>query len=645
MRIYNDQALMLMVLFDSSQPVNGAQMSQILGVGVKTVKKEIGILNGLCQENGCFITSITGSGYVLSISDQQKFARFYRRVTFSFHHRRLYRNEQAERVHAILRTVLTQRGGFVPQIAAECHCSASTISRDMKLVRQRLDAYGLKLCNRTNRGMTLEGSEWDIRLAILNEEYRFRTMENTTVYPRDEAFAKLFGDYGVFYRSIPPIVEAVLAENDYVVPYNFLQMFINGILLTGSLHSERAGLKADAERLYRYPCQRQRDIVKQIFARLDDRAVPAPEDEEIQAAAVYLRAVHSFSYDAFLETRDHARTAQLAADFLDFLGQFYDIENVDTTTFRMDLCCQLTELARRCEYNIHLNSQDTVHLLRDGITTLDMCALLGLYLRHRSDIACSGNDLAGFYYIFAGLMNGMKAAHLSRALLISRDGYYCSRNLADRFRASADAGIEVRPLAYLDLAKTDLTEYQAIITDISRVRNSYSDRINVIDLHYFRRSGDLTAVQREILYTERQKQDFFRPEDLYYADDIRSMADVRQFIRDRILLPGEDADLYLSMLDQRSSVFSPRRNYQLLLMNTIGDILGRNFLKVIILTNSFVYEDSPVNKIVVYNLCQGQIVANQIYVNAIAALLHTFGFLATYDRYQDYQQLRQIFLP
>lgn len=76
MGLYHDQATILIQLFHSNQPLGGDLLCQKIGIGLRTLKKEIDLINDICMQNGCSIRSKMGEGYFLEVSDPAAFEMF-----------------------------------------------------------------------------------------------------------------------------------------------------------------------------------------------------------------------------------------------------------------------------------------------------------------------------------------------------------------------------------------------------------------------------------------------------------------------------------------------------------------------------------------------------------------------------------------
>lgn len=641
MQIYRDQVRIFDFLFYLEEPVSGLVMSNMLNCGPKTLKKEIDILNNICVKNGFEIESVVGKGYRIKVYNKALYEEFRRYVLDKYNLQRLYRNFSSERMHYIIRQLLINGSIYIQDIAIDCGCSESTINRDMNKLKERLAEYSLITKNHTNKGTVLYGSEWNRRLALINEEYLFRTFENTYHFKKDEIFNQLFHYSKGLKNFLRQLLTSSLETRGYLVPYSMISGVSNMIILTIT----RSRFSNDLSTIFS-SCssfELEREIIKEVIKDVPQIYSHDFTDTEISAIAAYLASGRVFRFSEFLRVKNHQQIEAYVEEFIQLLNSRVKIDCLDLTQLNMDLCCEIYHLKIKTDFNLHTTRHDINQFINDGIFHLDMCALLYSFLSEKTGIRCIPNDVAHFYYIFSSLRAECDRVYRKKMIIVMREGLYAARAIAEKFKKmSGEGNIDVVPTSYIDLKKTDMNGIDCIATNIDALSNYYPGKL-MADVHYFRDPSRVQKIVKQIMCSEECfRKNYFKKEDIHYTEEINSIDELYDYLKENILLDGDDKEEYISQLKQKESIFSSQRVNQIILLNTIGDILGRSFIKIIVLDKCFEFKNSPMRYIVVYNIQNPRVDKYYFYSSLIANLLHTRKLILIKDRDSDYETLSDI---
>lgn len=640
MELFRRQVIILVTLFNAREPVSGVVLSQKSGLSLNTLKKEIDDLNHNCSGFGFEILSKTGSGYEISITDRSKFFPYRRQIQSRFYRNLFFRDSQTDRVHFIIRHMLSNESLFVDDIADECFCSVSTINRDMRAVKTRLERKGLKIVNHTNRGMKLEGSEWNLRLAFVDEYHIYQDFESAYHFQED-SFERLMLEGTAARSNIEKSVRSVLQQFHYPLSYNSIRDFNNLMVLTITRQKFLDSLLIDQEKFEKLDAALEQEIIRQILAKIRTVQQVSLSVCEIASLASYMKASRILTH-ARLDHEDEKEEALAYADgFLKELEAAMDLEDIDTKGLRLDLACNLLMLKRKGILNMHTSYSDVANFRRDGLISLDYCTLLYQWIRENTDIICDERDILSVYYVFSYFSKTRDIYFRKRVLVVSRYGMYSSRALAYQLTRMNKSGetIEWIPCEYLNIRNFDLGEIDCIATDIEGLQQEFPDKL-VVGVHYFRTTEQINEVTRRInMPREKFRSEIFTPDDVIYADKIRNMASIEDLIQEEILLPEEDADLFIKEMQNHYHVYTPFRQNQLMILNTGRDVIGRDFLKVVIMKRPYKENDQLISAIIIYNVAGRRLERTSYIGERIARILHANGLAFTMDRMQDYELL------
>lgn len=91
---------------------------------------------------------------------------------------------------------------LIDDLAFDINVSRSTLNKDLKILRNILSEYNLKLTGKANTGITILGREYDIRRFILENTYDMIYSSNILDSDIDQAFFNIMNHHGVEMTSI-----------------------------------------------------------------------------------------------------------------------------------------------------------------------------------------------------------------------------------------------------------------------------------------------------------------------------------------------------------------------------------------------------------------------------------------------------------
>ncbi len=645
-KLYRDDAEILIVLMNSSEPVSGAVLCEKTSFGIKTLKGEIKYLNQMCQENGCIIRSVTGSGYLLEVEDEDVFEKFRIYLEGKYYNNMLYRNAKSERVHFIIRRILANGKVYIQDLALQCLCSESTISRDMKDVKERLNSYNLSISNHTNHGIILTGREWNIRLAIVNEYNLYHTFVKVEYLDTEPDFAKMLLADGAYNQMVKDRVSLILSNVSYHLPHTTGYKLANLMILAITRRKNADGLSESADLFMKIECEYEKEIIQQAFDNLPSLARIQLNALESQSLAAYLKSNRVYKYSEFLSDvreEDRIKVTETVDGFLAYVNEFVDISPLDTTVIRKDMCCELTRFMYRNMLEVQPGVSYADNFRRDGLITYDLCMLLYKYLNTRTDIRLTRDDCVQFYYIFSDFLNLTSQVRKKTILIVTRTGFYSSRNLANRISNNAVLkNIVFIPMEHTRLNEVNMSEVDGIVTDIREIRERYNYKNNY-DIQNFRRYDEISRFVNQIrIPLNYLRNELLTVNDIYYSDEIRTENDFFRYLKETILEDCAGSKQYMEAINDKAEISDARRINNFAVYNLVHDYLGRDFIKIIFLSNEMSIGNDKIDKIIIFNAKGSSIIHLSEISEIVAKLLHANDLLSSFDLEKDHKLIESI---
>ncbi len=641
MKIFRDQAAILVILFNTTRYISGAVLADYSRIGIKTLKKDVDYLNDICKDNGCEIISKVGIGYQLDIYDKKLYYEFRNEIERKYYSFYFYCNAQSERIHYIIRQLLIKGGINIQYLMDKCNYSESTIRRDLSALKKKVENYQLTFINKTNKGMYLIGDEWNIRLLLVNENYIYNNFDK--VYFLDkEAIDDVFMNHHGFREMVYFKLYKALQESNYYVSYESLTNIGDMVLVTLKRKKNSRKLK-DNPVFKNVDLEEEKRIVLSLFNSIEGEGDSALDNTELNYLAAYLKGYKVFRYYEFEKLAISNNVSNIVNGFLDYLNAYYDISSYDMTVLRKDLCCEIASMLIRTGFGVHINPKLISQFKQDGLLNLDLCSLLYRYLRENTTIDCNPNDTAMLYYSFSLFAKERGKNHRIKIMVVSKNGYFVSRTMAYQFETLIGAGysIEFIPVEYLRIKEEEIRDIAGFITDVDCLKQQFPT-FPVVDSHFLRRKSEIRKAVNEIIYNSvLNKDNIFTGKDIYYVDSFNNIKDIEKYIREHILKADEDKDLFFKEFYKRDAVYTSKRN-NMLLVNTVGDFIGRTFIAFISLKDFMAYDKDFINKVVVYNIAGKSIYQVGLISKRIAQLIHSYDFMFTGDREEDFAMVQRI---
>lgn len=169
------EKLILNELINSSKPITSDTLSEIANVTSRTIREDVRKIKYEIKNHGANIESHSGIGYKLIIINYRLFNEFLN--TLRIKEVSQYEdipNDSDDRINYLIKKLITIDFSVkIEDLMDELCVSRSTLTSELKEVRKKVEKYDLKLIQKPNYGLQIEGTEISRRLCI--SEYFFHT--------------------------------------------------------------------------------------------------------------------------------------------------------------------------------------------------------------------------------------------------------------------------------------------------------------------------------------------------------------------------------------------------------------------------------------------------------------------------------------
>lgn len=169
------QQQIFMYFYDANDFLTSKKLSSLLNISSKTIRNEIKNINYLIA-SFAKIESLPGKGYQLVIIDHEQLNKFQKQL-----HKEKFDyipTTPLERAYYILGLMLKKQEFIkIDDLSELLYIDRTSISRSLKIIREILERYNLKLIQKAKKGIKITGDEFCYRQCMA--EYVYHNLEIT----------------------------------------------------------------------------------------------------------------------------------------------------------------------------------------------------------------------------------------------------------------------------------------------------------------------------------------------------------------------------------------------------------------------------------------------------------------------------------
>ena len=218
--INKNEKLIIKVLLEKNKIISSKDIACSIGISESSVKHSIKYVRCFLQNYDASLVSIPGMGFRLEIDSESKDKLIEdindEDVSSQFHNRKFY----------ILSILFKNKSNYTIQIFADdLNVSRHVILKDLQEIENWLDFFKIKLLRVKNKGVYIEGDEYDIRQAIIynnNEQAEF--LKKNLERPNDLDFRISHTFYNYFskiYNTDIYEIECILVDIETRLQFHF----------------------------------------------------------------------------------------------------------------------------------------------------------------------------------------------------------------------------------------------------------------------------------------------------------------------------------------------------------------------------------------------------------------------------------------
>ncbi len=536
-------------LMKEKEPVTAEWMAKELGVSDRTIRTEIKELQSQSTSLGIIIESVRGKGYLLDIKDYEVFEQeFISNANDAINENQSDFSEKENRVLYMLKRFLLEKEPIkLESLEEELFVTKPKLQNDLKIVRELLESYHLKLVSRPHHGTQAEGNEYMKRLCFSNYILR----RNSNLNSDSNSFHLL--DQNLFEKIKETIIKKV---NEYKIEVSDIALENLATHITiGCNRIEKGFVIENLEQdvIGKYPFEKivANEIVKEVenFTGLE---FPKPEIDYIIVHLLGTKLIHKNTLNEFskfdeLGTIIHCMLERLKIELN------WDFQ--DDAEFIQALTLHIRPAMNRLRYNMNIRNPLLDEIKRKYPSAFEGAAIASRCINEYLGIEVGEHEIAYIALHIGVALERMKTRRkkAKRVLVVCASGVGSARLLFYRLRNEFNDEIDiVATTNYYQLKEYDLSSIDFIISTIP-IKEEIG--IPVLVVNTFLGDGDIANIRKGVSSVKDcEGQSYLNKSKVFIHKDFEDKESVIRFMCDELYKQKLVSKDYVNLVLEREAV-------------------------------------------------------------------------------------------
>lgn len=535
-------------LMKEKEPVTAEWIAKELGVSDRTIRTEIKELQSQ-SSLGIIIESIRGKGYQLTIKDFEVFeAAFHPHADDLMKEHQVDFSEQANRVLYILKRFLLEKEPIkLESLEEELFISKPKLQNDLKMVREILESYDLKLVSRPHYGTQAEGNEYMKRLCFSN----YILIRNNNLNIDSPSFQLL--NEKLFEEIKETIIKKV---NKYKIEISDIALENLATHITIGCKRIEEGFVIEYlehDLTGKYPFERivANEIVKEV-EEFTGLKFPKSEIDYIIVHLLGTKLIHKNTLDEFGKFDELGTIIQC---MLDRLKTELNWDFHDDSEFIQALSLHIRPAMNRLRYNMNIRNPLLDEIKRKYPSAFEGAAIASRCIEEYLHIEVGEHEIAYIALHIGVALERMKTRHkrTKRVIVVCASGVGSAKLLFYRLQNEFKDEIEiVATTNYYQLNEYDLSSIDFIISTIP-IKEDIGVPIKVVNT--FLGEGDIANIRESLSSVkESEKQSYLDASRVFIHKDFQDKESVIHFLCEQLYQQKLVSKDYVNLVLEREAL-------------------------------------------------------------------------------------------
>lgn len=516
------QKILLKRLMEEDDYITSEALGSLLEVSSRTIRNTIKKIEEVLKGNGANIISKPKHGIYLEIKDKDKFYEFYNNL--DKYDKEEIPSTSEERIQYLLEYLLA-RDTYIKldDLCESLYISKTALSQDLKTVRKLLKEYNIRLVQKPNYGIKIEGKEFDLRLCIANSiiiklnQNRFNDKSDTDCV-----------------RKIAKILQSNFQNINYNITDISFKNLIVHIYIAIERIKEGCYVPLDKCQLENIYDEDVYDIAKKIVLEIEREFDIRMPESEIGYIVIHLasKKIVDFNNDKNIVIDD--RVSRIITNMLDHVYNSYKIDFRDDLELRMALALHLVPFEVRAKYDMTLKNP----LIKEIKTRFTLAYSIGVsaceILREYYNKEIQEDEI-GYFALHFNLALERKKNIISKKniIIVCSTGRGTAQLLVYKFKEEFGKYLgNIYTCDTLSIKKMDFSHIDYVITTVPI---NEKVPVPVLQIEYFLEDRDIDIIKKVLSDEKSENIEKYFDRRLFLTDiDFKTKEEVLKYMSKKI---------------------------------------------------------------------------------------------------------------
>ncbi|EHI99207.1 PTS modulated transcriptional regulator, MtlR family [Clostridium sp. DL-VIII] len=493
------------LLSNSKTLMKSEEICEQLDIAPRTLRNDLKKYKSIFLENGVTLVSKPGVGYQFEIFDQDLYYRFIQElIKKETHGQSLIPVYPEERINYLIKLLLSiDKYIKIEELEEKLFVSRSTITNDLKEVRERLQYYHLDIENRPNYGMKIIGEEFNKR-ACISKYYFYTDSYDDVIISEGKKENK-----GI----IKKLLYDTITENKFTLTdIGFENLVIHIMILlmrigklTGDETIEDIYRNLENEKEFKIACLLVKKLEKEFKVKFPKK--------EIYYITIHLLGKKSIQYN-----NETLLISEETQELLNYI--FKQIKQNFRLDFSQDfelfkfLALHFQPMMNRLKYGLYIENPLISKIKNENQLAFEISLYVGSVIKETKNYDVNVNEIGYIALHFAlALERHNEKMKSKNIIVVCASGAGSSQILLYKLKRKFKSYInEIKVARVYELLEIDQSKYDYIISTVPIL---FKTQIPIMNVQYFLEEEDVELVSNIFTETDNEYSfvnDYFKDE-------------------------------------------------------------------------------------------------------------------------------------
>lgn len=530
---------LIKLLSNNSSPKKSQEICKELEISPRTFRNYVKKYRSVLNDIGILLNSKPGIGYWFEIIDYEKYSDFVQNgIKHEVEEQLIIPTYPEERVTFLIKLFLSNTSYLtIADLEEQLFVSQSTLTNDLREVRNKLKHYNLEIENRPNYGMKIKGKEFDLRSCI-SKYYFYTDIYDNLLLQNEEDLEK---------KVINNLLYETITEKNFPLTDIGFKNLVNHLMIVLLRNGKVKVDKKTVEKYRELEEMEEFEISTVLVKKIEDTFNTNLSDLESYYITLHLLG-KQLGVDRKNNNSLNRETDELLEAILKEIHKMFGIDFSLDTKLVSQLATHFLPMMNRLKYGLYIDNPITELIRDEDPFAFEIALFAANIVRDKFGYQVNLDEI-GYLAPHFSLAIHKSREHIQKKniLVVCASGAGSSQILLYKLKQKySDYLNEIKIIRLYEISKIDQQQYDLVISTVPITEKL---EIPIIRVQYFLNDKDLQLIDVELRDSHGSFdyiEEYFKHELLF--TDIKS-SNSEGIIREMCTRIGETISLPESFFD------------------------------------------------------------------------------------------------